>query len=233
MTKIDTPQRYITIFQNIQETSTPFHRLVGVALDRIRNGKSKELIQRIRNEKDKAKRNDLKRGLPAICFSGVFTKRNDAALSQHSGIICLDFDGYSSQKQMLAAKTRLMDSQYIYSVFISPSGKGLKALVLVPAEPENHTKYFKALENHFDDEHFDKTSKNVSRVCYESYDPLIHINEEAEVWTKLEEEIHTPLTRHIDRPTIPLTDENKIVDRYQSSPGSRAIFVWKVTDTRD
>ena len=56
MTKIDTPPRYITIFQNIQETSTPFHRVVGVALDRIKTGRSKELISRIRKEKDKAKK---------------------------------------------------------------------------------------------------------------------------------------------------------------------------------
>ena len=229
MTKIDTPPRYITIFQNIQETSTPFHRSVGVALDRIQSGRSKDLIGRIRKEKDKAKRNELKKGLPAICFSGVFTKRNDAALTQHSGIICLDFDGYSTQKQMLAAKKAISESDYAYSVFISPSGKGLKVLVLVPAEPENHTKYFKALEAHFNDEHFDTTSKNISRVCYESYDPLIYINEEAKVWTQMADEVHTPLTRKVDRPTIPLTDENKIVERlvkwwsrkYPMNEGSR------------
>ena len=56
----------ITIFKNIKETSTPFVRDVSVILERIRDGKSKDLVDKIRKEKDKEKRNLLKQGLPAI-----------------------------------------------------------------------------------------------------------------------------------------------------------------------
>ena len=88
----------ITIFKNIRETSTPFHRHVGFVLDRIKNGASKVLVKKIRQEKDKSRRNELKKDLPAICFSGRFVKRTDSSIKEHSGFICLDFDGYTKQR---------------------------------------------------------------------------------------------------------------------------------------
>ena len=84
----------VTIFKNIKETATPFYREVGVVLERIREGASKELVKSIRLESDKAQRNEIKKLLPAVCFSGTFTKRRDDSISVHSGLMCLDFDGY-------------------------------------------------------------------------------------------------------------------------------------------
>lgn len=202
----------VTIFKNIKDTDTPFYRDVRAILDRIREGASKELVKRIRSEKNKSERNDLKKELPAICFSGTFNKRSDASIISHSGIICLDFDGYSKQKELLQDKESLSKSKYVYSVFISPSGNGLKVLVRIPPDPENHVNYFNSLEKYFSNSYFDKTSRNISRVCYESYDPLIHINENASVWDLIEEPEYTEVNRNKDRATIPITDENKIVD---------------------
>ena len=45
----------ITIFKDIKETSQPFYRDVNIILDRIRDGASKDIIKRIRSEKDKEK----------------------------------------------------------------------------------------------------------------------------------------------------------------------------------
>jgi len=219
----------ITIFKDIKVTSQPFYRGALVILNRIKEGASKDLVKRIREEKDKEKVNTLKQKLPAICFSGKFTKRNDKSLSQHSGLICLDFDGYESQRDLLQEKERLSKNKYVYSVFISPSGKGLKAIVKIPPLPDNHVSYFNSLEKHFNSPQFDKTCKNVSRVCYESYDPLIHINENASVWDKQEEKEYTEVIKNVDLQTIPITDENKIVEilvkwwqkKYPMSEGQR------------
>ena len=115
------------------------------------------------------------------------TKRNDASLSEHSGIICLDFDGYESDKLLLEEKEKLTKDRYTFSVFVSPSGLGLKVLVKIPAEEENHKKFFNSLQSHFDSPYFDITCKNVSRVCYESYDPLIYINEQSSVFNQIVE----------------------------------------------
>jgi hypothetical protein len=202
----------VTIFQNIKETATPFFKDVDVILERIKDGKSKDLVKRIRSEKRKPERNELKKGLPAICFSGKFNKRTDASLIEHSGLICLDFDGYDKQKALLQDKENLSKNKYVYSVFISPSGNGLKVLVKIPADPENHTNYFNSLEKYFNSPYFDKTSKNISRVCYESYDPQIHINYNSSVWDIIEEPEYTERNKYMDSPTIPITDENKVVE---------------------
>ena len=204
----------ITIFKDIKETDTPFFRDVRLILNRIKEGTeaTKDLVKRIRLEKRKPERQELKKQLPAICFSGTFNKRTDASLIQHSGLICLDFDGYTKSKELLQDKENLSKNKYVFSVFISPSGNGLKVLVKIPADADNHTNYFNSLERYFNSPYFDKTSKNLSRVCYESYDPLLHINENSSIWDLIEEPEYTEVNKTRDQPTIPITDENKIVD---------------------
>jgi hypothetical protein len=205
-------QGNITIFRNIKETEQPFYRPIDVILTRIKEGASKDLVKEIRKENDKTRINQLKQELPAICFSGTFNKRNDSAIMEHSGFICLDFDGYKKNKDLLEEKERISKDKHTYSVFISPSGNGLKAIVKIPKDVDNHKNYFNSLESHFSSEHFDKTSKNISRVCYESYDPLIYINTNSSVWSKIEEQEYVERDKYRDRVTIPITDENKIID---------------------
>ena len=202
----------VTIFKNIKETETPFHKDVKYILQRIKEGKSSELCKKISSEKNKTLRNDLKKQLPAICFSGKFTKRSDSSLAEHSGLICLDFDGYKKKKDLLEDKQRFEKNKFVYSVFVSPSGFGLKILVRIPQEPENHTRYFNSLKKEFDSPYFDTTSKNVSRVCYESYDPLLFLNENSSVWEKIEEEEYEEKSTFKDVSLLKITDENKIVE---------------------
>ena len=202
----------VTIFKDIRSTSTPFYRHIDVVIERIRSGSSKELVESIQKESDKSMRNELKKSLPAICFSGIFTKRLDSSIVEHSGIICLDFDGYASKKEMMAEKRSIASDSYVMSVFISPSGDGLKVLVKIPQDIDSHVKYFNALQRHFNSEHFDTTSKNISRVCYESYDKDIYVNKDSEVWEQTYEEEFVEVKRSTDAPTIPITNENKIVE---------------------
>tara|TARA_R110000803_G_scaffold115465_1_gene183971 strand:+ start:347 stop:2758 length:2412 start_codon:yes stop_codon:yes gene_type:complete len=201
----------ITIFKNIKETETPFHVSIQKILQRIKEGKSKELVKGIRKESDKKTRNEIKKNLPAICFSGTFTNRKDSSLIEHSGFICLDFDGYEKKKIMLEEKERLTKDKFTFSVFISPSGNGLKVIVKIPSDAENHINYFIALEGYYNSKYFDKTCKNISRVCYESYDPLIFINENSSQWEEVAEFEYKEFSSS-DTPTIPITDENKIVE---------------------
>ena len=60
---------------------------INLVLKRIQDGASKDIVKKIRAEKDKSNRNILKQKLPAICFSGTFTKRSDKAIKEHSGLI--------------------------------------------------------------------------------------------------------------------------------------------------
>lgn len=203
----------ITIFKSIKDTSTPFYREIGLILDRIKNGKSKEVVNAIRNEKDKEKMNKLKSTLPAICFSGTFNKRNDSSLIDHSGFICLDFDGYANKKEVMESRNRIISDQYVYSCFISPSGNGLKVIVKIPKDSMNHKHYFNSLQDHFNDDHFDTTSKNISRVCYESYDPLLYVNEKSLIWTDMAQEIKQYSVDDTLLPKIRLTRSDEIIRR--------------------
>jgi hypothetical protein len=202
----------VTIFKNIKDTAIPFHKDVLYILSRIKEGKTRDLVRKIRLEKNKEERNKLKQDLPAICFSGKFSKRDDASLIEHSGLICLDFDNFPSNSEMLAKKEELSSDPYTFSVFISPSGNGLKVLVKIPKIIDKHKTFFNALENYYNCEQFDKTSKNISRVCYESYDPTIYVNINSSEWNKVDDAECEHVTRD-QRPTIPIDDEDEIISR--------------------
>jgi hypothetical protein len=135
--------------------------------------------------------------LPSVLFHGVFdkeiekeyqsgakkgqkyiSKREDGSISEHSGLLVLDFD-----KCDLAAKTKQLKADpYIYAFWISPSGTGIKALVKCPPKLEHHYEYYEALLDRYPE--LDSTSKSISRLCFESFDPNLYVNENAKVWDK-------------------------------------------------
>ena len=206
----------ITIFQNIRDTSTPFFRDVSVVLQRVKDGNSKDLINQIRKEKDKEKRNILKKGLPAVCFSGQFNKREDSSIIEHSGLICLDFDGYTTIKSLQEERKKLQKDPFTFALFTSPSGNGLKVLVKIPKEVDNHKTYFNALEKHYNSEHFDKACKNISRVCYESYDPKIYVNVKSKLWDTQDDKGYDQLKVSDGFKTIRVSNQDEIVKRLKS-----------------
>lgn len=177
----------ITIFKDISDVSNPKYTDVDTVLNIIKSDKYKDLIREIRREPDKNKRNLLKKKLPAICFSGEFSERNDNSLINHSGLICLDFDGYKSDSDLKSFREALEFDKYVMSAFISPSGRGLKVLVKIPESEGDHKKYFDTLQDYFGVPEFDVTSKNISRVCYVSHDPDIYVRKDSAVWEYLPE----------------------------------------------
>ena len=166
----------VTIFQDLSFVSKPFYRSVKVALDRIANGANKDLIERIRKADTKGKQNALKKKLPCILFSGKFRQRNSSNLLLHSGLICMDLDDVDVEK----AIRKLKKDEYVYSAFVSPSGKGVKFLVKIPTN--NHLGSFYALQERYPN--IDISGKDVSRICFESYDPDLYLNENSKVFTK-------------------------------------------------
>jgi hypothetical protein len=201
----------VTIFKDLYTTSTPFYKDIAFILERIKTGKSKDLVIAIRNEKNKEKRDALKIKLPAILFSGTFSNRNAKGLKEHSGYICLDFDKYESDKKMIADRKKFEKDEYTFSVFTSPSGNGLKVIVKIPPVVENHRDYFIALEKYYNSENFDIACKDVSRVCYESYDEKIYINTKSKEWNKFDEILGSSFIEN--SPIIVLEDENEIISR--------------------
>lgn len=200
----------VTIFKDIKETSTPFYREIEVVFERIRIGNSLNTLKEIREEKDEAKKRLIKNTLPSICFAGKFTQRKDDSCSDFSGLVCLDFDKIPTQKKLLELKQKLIKDKYIYCCFISPSNNGLKALVKIPVEDKDKYKqYFQSIKKYFNNEYFDDAIGNISRVCFESYDPEIYINYESKVFNKYKEVVEE-LSPYYSF-DIPITDSSVIV----------------------
>lgn len=171
----------VTIFNDLFITDTPFYVKIDEVLNGIKTSDKKDFFKALRNTTDKEKRNDLKKKLKCICFSGTFSKRKAINIVDHSGFACLDFDDVGTYEDAEILRDSLQDNEYIYSAFVSPSGNGVKALVKIPAEIENHKKYYEALCETFDT-NIDAKTKDIARVCYESYDPNLFINKDSKEW---------------------------------------------------
>jgi len=63
------------LFKSVKNTTPNLTREVPYFLDRIRNGKSKRLIERIRSAENEDARKAIKLSLPAVCFNGTFSQR--------------------------------------------------------------------------------------------------------------------------------------------------------------
>jgi hypothetical protein len=194
----------VTIFKNILETKTPHYLPIDKIIDRIGNGKSKELCEKIRNCTDKAQRTELKKQLPSICFSGKFSKRANDSCLEHSGLVCLDFDHV---EDLLEFKNIICKDKFVMLAFISPSGDGLKVVIKIPTSIENHSASCRALKDYFKDYPLDNF-EDVARVCFESYDNEIYINFQSEIFTDL---IHEKI---IEKKVIEKTiDSNEIFEK--------------------
>ncbi len=188
-----------TIFKDMFD-KVPHYIEVDAALKRIREGKSKGRIADVRNQLDKERAGELKKLLPAVCFSGKFTWREDDLLQVHSGFIVLDFDKLEDLREK---QIEVISSPFVYACWVSPSGKGLKALVKI-ADGSKHREHFAALKDFFPTA--DSSGVNEARVCYESYDPDMYLNKESEVFRKTK---HTEVIEVKET----LEDETAIFDR--------------------
>lgn len=200
----------VTIFSKITDVENPFYKEINDVLLSFKDGSNKSKIDAIRNQLDKNKRNDSKSKLKSICFSGEFSRRAAKNIIKHSGFACLDFDDVGTFDDAVCLRDSLQDNEYIFSAFISPSGNGVKAIVKIPDEVHNHKKYYEALCETFDS-FLDYKTKDVSRVCYESYDPDLFINENSKVWVLMKE--YTEVAQKTNYPRhFQIIDTNKKVD---------------------
>ena len=147
----------------------------------IMTGAVEKQISTIRQTEDKTARNELKKGLIAIMFSGEFAKRDSQSITKASGLYCLDFDNLPKD-QMETLRALLKDDPYVLSFFLSPSGNGLKVIISIPTPktPEIHSRWFEPISAYFKTVYYcepDKSCKDISRLCFISHDPELYIND--------------------------------------------------------
>lgn len=204
----------ISVFKDLFKSKDVPHVVdLEKIINRIRVGKSKEIIEKIRGAETKDLKNALKAKLPSILFAGEFSQRNSNSLIQHSGLMVVDFDGYPSNEVMRDHLETLKTNKHFVLLFISPGGNGIKGVVKIPAEAtkETHPKYFKAFQFAYKYEYFDISNSNVDRVCFESFDPEIYVNLKASVFApELADNGHDRIERV---PILPITDEDRVIEK--------------------
>ena len=181
----------ISLFKKLKNPKDPYFVSLDFVLKRIKDGHQKDLVEKIRTYTEKSDRNPLKAKLNCVLFSGEFSQRGADYLTKHSGLICLDFDDFESQAEMDAFRSNVVLDPHTFVLFLSPSGNGFKVIIRIPTD--NHLGSFLALQDYYQDKdwgaRFDSSTKDVSRVCYMSYDPNLFRNDEAVIFTDQREDI--------------------------------------------
>jgi hypothetical protein len=122
-------------------------------------------------DKDKAKRavDGLKKRLPAVQWAGVFSKRGDSNCQKESGYMVADLDDV---RDIEKTRQRLADDRHVATVFISPTGRGLKVVFQVFGG--NWERKWRTLVRYLGDWYAcepDPSGKNPERLCFLSFDP--------------------------------------------------------------
>lgn len=186
-------------------------------LERIQNGYYQKQIDALREllEKgDKEGAENLKKNLPAVTFSAIFgEKRQLKDVKLYTNILVFDIDKLVDNQAAIELRDALSKNSYVFSSFISPSGKGVKFLVKLSENSiqENHKKAFADIANYFEQEYnivIDRSGQDIGRLCFASYDPNLFINTISQSYNYKD-------TREIEK------IYNKITKQYPNQDGSR------------
>ena len=159
---------------------------VQKVLQQIQKGHWKKQINDIRyhlkngNENEAAK---IKSNLPCMTISATFKERRKKDyLESYTGLLHLDYDKLENAEEV---KTNLISIPYTYSAFISPSGNGVKVLVWSDNAMSSHEVAFNSLREYYDkivNVESDSSVKDITRLCYMSYDPDLYLNKTSEIF---------------------------------------------------
>jgi hypothetical protein len=130
-------------------------------------------------------------------------------------------------------------SEFTFASFISPSGNGLKILVKINSDKADHKEAFLLVQAHYESIlklEIDKSGKDVTRLCFYSWDENLYLNENATTFVTLSA-VEMPLTETQPEPKTknpePLLDYDAIYNhcvnftekKVQFVNGSRNVFV--------
>jgi hypothetical protein len=200
---------FASSFQSIPaETIT-----LAQALDAIRLGHHKAQVQTVRQilaREGKRAYDRAKVYLPAVTFGGTFLPtRGNAHLQQHSGILHGDLDHL---RDVAAVKQAICADPRTAYAFISPSGEGLKLGVHIEviADDAAYKHAWATISDIYEQCYggtWDPSGKDVSRLCFMSYDPKLYTNFHATCF-----EVPPPLTPQPPLPPPPLHGSLRLDD---------------------
>lgn len=211
----------VTIYQSLYHAKeqSANHVPIELIFSRIKSNKHKDLIKRCHAAAaadDKELLTELKKKLPLVCFSGIFKKRTDEAILEHSGFIVGDMDKYPTAAEMRKERAEIEAKDYVLACFATPSGKGFKFVARIPkCNSQEHRLFFAAIKHDINSLYWDDSCVNPSRGHFESHDPNLYHNPDALVWDVIE-----------DSEPIPIDDSGIHLRVVDTSEKLRRALVW-------
>ena len=170
-----------TIFSNFNEREGNYD--LAIVLKAIKEGRLEHQITQLRNSTSEEEKRRIKNSLPAFTPSVVLNNgRKFTDGDSYNGLIHLDYDKLDD---VARAKEKIKSLDYTYTSFLSPSGDGIKVFVRVNSQMEQHKDAFNILRNYYDKavgRESDKSIKDLTRLCFFSFDPGLYLNEESEIF---------------------------------------------------
>ena len=163
------------------------------ALNSIRTGKYKIQIENIRRLYSLGKSaiagyKSKKKQLSSFIFSGIlFDTRFKFDICGYTSLMIVDIDKLESVESI---KNKLKNDSHIIATWLSPSGNGLKALIYLEYDKEypyadtwiyhEHCAFpqVKKYLQEIYDINIDPSGDDITRLCFVSYDPDIHLKKE-------------------------------------------------------
>jgi hypothetical protein len=177
----------ISMIETCLKTDAIKHVEFAKVLDGIKKGRWKNLVDVYRSTHDKKALAEFKKTkMPAVLFSGIFADgRNDQSIIEHSGMCVLDFDSLPSFEAAKEFRNEIFQHDWVIAAFVSPSGRGVKAVVKIPSDVESHSGHYSALIRELQEGGYDidTTSRNISRLCFVSYDEGLLYREDATIYS--------------------------------------------------
>jgi hypothetical protein len=176
----------VSVFQNFNKVINQFH--ITEVLSQIKTGKYSQQIIKLQElvHSDKIEEyNQQKKSLLAFTPSATFEGgRKMEFLEEYSGLIILDIDKLPPD-QLPTIKQNAKGIAFTYAVFTSPSGNGLKILIRISSPKQNHNLVFNQVKKYYEsvlNVPIDPSGKDITRLCFFSYDPDLYINPNADVF---------------------------------------------------
>lgn len=213
----------VSIFKNFNEVVQ--NSKVVEVLNDIKTGKYINVITYLRKSLAESKMEAYeraKKSLPAFTPSASFKGgRKLEFVTEYTQIVVLDIDKLTKE-QLTNAKALAQETPYTYSAFISPSGNGLKIFVRVNSSQENHKEAFLALQKFYEEFlslPIDKSGKDVTRLCFVSYDTDLFLNENASIFPIISTEDLRPYMEQKSEPineSITIADNNFAAEKFNN-----------------
>ena len=166
-------ERFVSIYENKSSVDRPNSISDTHVLNWIKMGRWEKLVTHIRQT------GEGKGNLPCVTWTGEFQENNrtETGIVSFSGFAPMDFDMKEfGEDEILAQIQELKEDPYVYAVWRSASGKGVHALMRIHSI-EQYRDHYRAIIKKYPS--IDEKCSNISRILFVSYDPELHINEDA------------------------------------------------------